>query len=299
MLFVHGSGDMPRDAYGYYESFWRLFASKGWCSVAWDKPGVAGSGGDWRAQSMAERADEVTAAIDFVRRTRLGEEGRIGLIGFSQAGWVMPKVIRQRQDIDFMIVVSGAINWLQQSRYSGRMRMLAEGLSQSQIEAQERDAKRIDDLIRSDASYATYLGQAGAEPMSAALWRFAKRNWDNDASADLHAIDVPVLALFGTHDAYVDPTANAAAYQRALARSAAPFFSVRIFDNADHGLMQADEIKPTHKGMDAWMLLLRIWLEGDDVFAPGVLECVAGWMERLAAKDRAEHAMVTEEKENQ
>lgn len=61
VVFVHGSGNTPRDAYGYYESIWRLFARKGWCSLSWDKPGVGGSGGDWRSQSMEDRA---AASID-------------------------------------------------------------------------------------------------------------------------------------------------------------------------------------------------------------------------------------------
>lgn len=68
MVFVHGSGGMPRDAYGYYESFWRLFARKGWCSLSWDKPGVGGSEGDWRLQSMKDRAADIASTIDSFAR---------------------------------------------------------------------------------------------------------------------------------------------------------------------------------------------------------------------------------------
>lgn len=249
-VFVHGSGDMPRDAYGYYESFWRLFADKGWCSLSWDKPGIGGSEGDWRSQSMEDRAAEVSAAIDFLRQDVGLEDGLVGLIGFSQAGWVMPKVVNRRDDVAFMISVSGAVNWMEQSRYSGRKRMQAEGMSEQEIALAERDADRINVLIQSNASYETYLdhigGASDAEAMSAAFWGFAKRNWRADVWADLRKIDVPMLALFGSHDAYVDPITSAHAYRTELAQSEAPFFVVRIFDHADHGMMVTDNVKPTH-----------------------------------------------------
>lgn len=58
--------------------------------------------------------------------------------------------------------------------------------------------------------------------MSEAFWGFVKRNWRTDVRAHLRAVDVPVLAPFGSHDAYVDPIASARAYRRELTRSAPP-----------------------------------------------------------------------------
>ena len=42
-------------------------------------------------------------------------------------------------------------------------------------------------------------------------------------------------------------------------------------------------------GTDAWLMLLRIWLGGDEVFAPGVLECLADWMDRAVEKVEWSH----------
>ncbi|QEQ96674.1 alpha/beta hydrolase family protein [Neptunomonas concharum] len=289
MVFVHGSGNTPRDAYGYYESIWRLFARKGWCSLSWDKPGVGGSGGDWRSQSMEDRATETSSAIEFLRNTAGFESVKIGLIGFSQAGWVMPKVANQREDIAFMISVSGAVNWMEQSRYSGRKRMEAEGMSEQEIKAEERAAASIDALLQNDAPYQTYLAHiaedSNTEPMSEAFWGFAKRNQYVDVRADLRAINVPVLALFGSHDAYVEPVSSAATYRAELNRSAAPFFEVRIFDRADHGLMKTNDIKPAHQGIEAWFKLLSIWFGGDDIFAEGFLDSMAAWLDRFADQE--------------
>jgi pimeloyl-ACP methyl ester carboxylesterase len=285
VIFVHGSGDMPRDAYGYYEPLWHLFAEKGWCSLSWDKPGVGDSEGDWRLQSMEDRASEVAAAIDFLRTQMDNGKGQIGLIGFSQAGWVLPKVANQRDDVAFLISVSGAVNWMAQSRYSGRQRMTAEGLSGHEIEAAEEAADAVNALIQSDAPYTAYLGHIAGDvdvkPMSDAFWGFVKRNWSADVRTDLQALHVPMLALFGSHDAYVDPESSADAYRQLLGLSAAPFFEVRLFNHADHGLMKTDQIKPAHQGAAAWLTLLKIWFLGSDIFADGVLASLANWLDKF------------------
>ncbi|MCF8467843.1 MAG: hypothetical protein K9G33_10615, partial [Sneathiella sp.] len=87
-----------------------------------------------------------------------------------------------------------------------------------------RAAAGINALIQSDASYDTYLdhivggSRPDPGPMSEAFWGPVKRNWRTDVRAHLRAVDVPVLAPFGSHDAYVDPIASARAYRRELTR---------------------------------------------------------------------------------
>ena len=46
-------------------------------------------------------------------------------------------------------------------------------------------------------------------------------------------------------------------------------------------MMVTDDIKPAHQGPDAWLMLLRIWFGGDDIFADGVLESLSEWIDRL------------------
>jgi len=184
-----------------------------------------------------------------------------------------------------LISVSGAVNWMAQSRYSGRQRMMAESLSGLEIEAAEDAAGAVNALIQSDAPYTDYLshiaGEVDVKPMSEAFWGFAKRNWRADVRTDLQALDVPMLALFGSHDAYVDPESSAAAYRQLLGLSAVPFFEVRLFDHADHSLMKADQIKPAHQGVAAWLMLLKIWFLGGDIFADGVLASLANWLDKF------------------
>ena len=127
VVFVHGDGAMPYDAYGYYRPLWQALAEKGIASFSWNKAGVNTSTGKWQNQSMDDRADEVIAAIEMLKYHKDIIFNKIGVIGYSQAGWVLPLVAKKSNYPDFMVIVSGAINWMEQSEYSTKIRLTKEG----------------------------------------------------------------------------------------------------------------------------------------------------------------------------
>jgi uncharacterized protein len=49
VAFVDGSGPAERDG---WDAEAEVLATAGFASLAWDKPGCGGSGGDWRDQSL-------------------------------------------------------------------------------------------------------------------------------------------------------------------------------------------------------------------------------------------------------
>lgn len=50
-------------------------------------------------------------------------------------------------------------------------------------------------------------------------------------------------------------------------------------------MMVTDDVKPAHQGLDAWFMLLRIWFGGDGIFAEGVLESLAEWIDRFVGRE--------------
>ncbi|OOF13968.1 hypothetical protein BZG84_15010 [Salinivibrio sp. PR932] len=281
VVFVHGSGDVPTDAFGYYLPLWRVLAANGWCALSWDKPGLGESSGDWRSQSMQDRADEVAAAIRYLRQTLGLKDGKLGLMGFSQAGWVIPKVAHQVENIDFLISVGGAVNWMAQSEYSGHQRRLAAGYSESAIAEEQAAEATVDALIQSGASYQQYLNHVKQDekaPMSEAFWQFVQRNWASDVTADLIDLDVPTLALFGARDAYVDSDKTASTYHQLLANAPLPFYHVHVFEKADHSLLRTDNIANAHSERHRWLTLARVWWQGEAAFADGVMPCLTSWL---------------------
>jgi hypothetical protein len=157
VIFVHGDGELERDAYGYYKHIWNELAEKGIASMSWDKKGIWQSTGKWLNQSMEDRANEVIAAIDFIQADTRFNFSSIGLIGFSQPGWVMPKVATLSDYPDFIISVSGAINWKRQSNYLTRTRMKLEGATEEAIEAEVRQNEIDFNLFNATSTYPDYV----------------------------------------------------------------------------------------------------------------------------------------------
>ena len=87
VAFVDGSGPAERDG---WDDEAEVLAGAGFASLAWDKPGCGGSGGDWRDQSLQDRAGEALAAVACLAAQEGVDPGRVALLGASQGGWVGP-----------------------------------------------------------------------------------------------------------------------------------------------------------------------------------------------------------------
>ncbi|BAL88302.1 putative X-Pro dipeptidyl-peptidase [Actinoplanes missouriensis 431] len=220
VVMIHGDGPVEATHDGLYRPWFEAAADAGFATLAWSKPGVGASTGDWLRQSMDDRAAEASAAIDWARRQPGVPSGPLVLWGASQAGWVLPKVAATRDDVSAVIAVSPAVNWLRQGRYN----LLAE-LDHDGADADERAraiaaSDRTRQLLAEDAGYDTYRSNTlDTEPMDAARWDFVRRNYRSDATADLRAMSakpVTVLLMLGEHDRNVDIAETEATYQRIL-----------------------------------------------------------------------------------
>jgi hypothetical protein len=105
IILVHGSGAEDRE---YMLPFARFLIRHGVTVLGYDKRGVGGSTGDWNTASFDDLASDVVAALEYLKRRNDIERSHIGLLGVSQAGWVMPLAAVRARDIDFLISVSGA-----------------------------------------------------------------------------------------------------------------------------------------------------------------------------------------------
>ena len=207
VVFVHGDGpaDASRDA--FYRPIWESFAEAGYASLSWNKPGVGGAPGNWLNQSMADRAAETSAAIDWARTRADIDPHRVGIWGISQGGWVAPEVAVRKPDLQFMILVGPAINWMRQGEYNLRAELRARNAPQSELAAALVRRERKNQLLRNGATYHEYrMAGIDASPMSADRWGFVARNYRADVSATLPRLAVPVLLELGEGDRNVDVT---------------------------------------------------------------------------------------------
>ena len=263
VVFVHGDGPVDATSDGFYRPIWEDLARAGYASLSWSKPGVGGSTGDWLDQSLADRAVEVGAAMDWAARQPGVDPARIGLWGASQGGWVVPRIAAQRDDVAFAILVSPAVNWLRQGRFD-----LLASLDHDGATADERaEAVAVSDdtqrLLDEGADYERYRAETiDPEPMTAARWGFVARNYTADATADLRAMAerrVPTLLVLADGDLNVDADETERVYRELLGAD----LEVRRFAGARHSLARTAVEDHALVGLVTGVLAPR------QVFVPG------------------------------
>lgn len=275
VALVHGDGPEDRTAHGGYAPLVNVLVDHGIAVASWDKPGVGASSGNWLNQTMEDRANEVHAALDALADI-LGEAPR-GAIGFSQAGWVVPKL--SAEDTDFILLVGPAVSWERQGRFYTRRRLERAGEPKATIDqALARSVARNERLFGTNAKFDEAMAPDG---MDRARWGFIRRNRTADATRDLAALDVPVLALWGQNDLNVDATADAAIYRHILS-ARHPANRMEVIPEATHGLLKAGIYN--FQLASQWPLWAQasFLVEGRFAYAPGALDAITGFIEQAA-----------------
>lgn len=273
MVIVHGDGPQDRLSSGGYAPFINAMLDAGVAVASWDKPGVGVSSGNWLDQSMTDRAVETRAALELLQQ-RFADLP-VGALGFSQAGWVLPKL--GSGDADFLVLVGPAISWQQQGAYYTRVRLERSdpSIGPTEIEAILADQRRRDAILfRPGATFAELDVPGG---MSEDRWSFVQRNHLVDASADLQRLSLPLFALWGADDLNVDAQLDAALYQAALATSDVET-RLQIVPHATHGLLKADRYNYQLTSQWPWHAEMRFLWEGRNAYVPGTLEMIADWI---------------------
>jgi uncharacterized protein len=245
VAFVDGSGPAER---GDWDDEAEALAAAGFASLAWDKPGCGGSGGDWRDQSLHDRAAEALAAVACLA----GQEGvdprRIALLGGSQGGWVGPLAASRSRAVAAVISLSGpGVSPYEQEAYRVEHMLRDAGAGEDQVAEAlaffHRRAARLrrgddleevlaEQLSHRDAPWYPVLGDDGVVEHLAFLGRI----YDYDPAPVLARVTCPLLAIWGARDVYVPVAASAEAFAAALGRAGNGSFRLEVIPDADHGL---------------------------------------------------------------
>ncbi len=123
LVIVHGSGkEVLRTEMA------TLFAKNGIAVLIYDKRGVGKSGGTYVGPEVGTNnidsanlhllATDASAAANTLLANLPAKHGPVGLLGFSQAGWVIPLAVQKNPKLNFMVLFSGpVINTLEQLRF--------------------------------------------------------------------------------------------------------------------------------------------------------------------------------------
>jgi hypothetical protein len=285
IILVHASGAEDRD---YLLPFARFLIRHGVAIFGYDKRGVGGSTGDWKTASFDDLAGDVVAAFDYLRTRSDIDRSQIGLLGLSQAGWVMPLAAIRAKDIAFLISVSGAgvspaettIDQTQNEMTAGGMPSQGVqqivGLMKLQYEF-ARTGKGWDQYVAARAKIAERMGSppdtfpgTPDDP----YWQFIRRLYFYDPAPTLRQLKLPVLALFGELDNNIIAEKNRSAWETALKAGNNRDYTLRIVPKADHLLLEAKV------GSNAEMASLQR-------FAPAYYTTVQEWLAKRLRGFRA------------
>ncbi|UTV29555.1 alpha/beta hydrolase family protein [Photobacterium atrarenae] len=272
VLFVHGDGAMPADANGYYPLIWQTLRRHGIAVVSWDKPGVGDSKGNWLAQTMAERQQEVLAVAKWVQETHGITPQRTGLVGFSQAGWVVPALAAREDQFGFAIGIGFAANWIEQGRYYTQEKYTEKGFSPAQIAAKLREYDQEIAFFQTEPTYSEYVSRAGEDAMTPERFTFVMNNFRSDAGADYRAIRIPTLLLWGEDDLNVDARHEYQGWQR----QPHPKVTTALLTHANHGLLDSTVFPQQQFGI--WQWLKMAWLQ-EAALAESFLPTLMGWLQ--------------------
>ncbi len=248
MVYVSGSGPETRRIPRYVADY---FAYHGVGVLVTDKRGTGGSTGTWNGLAHDTWATDVEAQLDFLHGQPGVDGARLGLIGNSEGGFVVPIVAARRPDVRFVVcrvcsalpgptvLIDFFTGNLKRQGYSDDEVALATGLlARMQRYALERTG--YDSLVAhaervsGRAWYRQFVPNRLA-PRDAPFWDVYQRMLDVDPRVPYARLRIPVLVVLGERDDRILIEKHRPAFE-SLARGGVPL-TLWVIPEASHGLM--------------------------------------------------------------
>ena len=277
IILVHGSGAENRE---YMLPWARFLIRRGMAVLAYDKRGVGGSTGDWNTASFDDLAGDVVAAFEYLKTRRDIDRGNIGLLGISQAGWIMPLAAVRAKDIAFLISVSGAgVPVAETTIDQTKNELSARGTPPQLVEEivglltlqyqYARTGQGWDEYVATRAKVSAKMGGSAPTTIPGTrddpYWQFIRLIYFYDPGPTLRQLKVPVLAIFGELDNNIMAEKNKAAWEAALKAADNSDYTLRILPKANHGQFEARvgsnaEGPSLQRFVPAYFTTIQTWL---------------------------------------
>jgi dienelactone hydrolase len=206
---VHGSGPMPRENQLVFALY---LASRGIATLVYDKRGIGWSGGTYGGDSASQEtidvlARDAEAAARLLAAQPEVDRARVGLVGVSQAGWIMPLAATREAAVRFLVPLVGPT------------------VTQGESDAWGHGIGMGADTVRTFADVEAEVRAAGPSGVDPLPW--------------IRALAIPALWVWGGNDRHV-PTALCVARLAPLAADTARDLDYVVLPRANHGLVDSE-----------------------------------------------------------
>jgi alpha-beta hydrolase superfamily lysophospholipase len=297
VILISGSGQQDRNSEIYgHKSFWVIadyLTRNGIAVLRVDDRGMGQSKGELFYATSKNFADDVSAAVNYLKSRKEINTKKIGLIGHSEGGVIAPMVaVSQPKDIAFMVLmatsgVPGDEVILEQSRLIGKK----SGMTDDQITKAMMLNKSIYDILKkpidvnekrnqiyvilNDSFNSSTNDFKPSETEQATLINeqigILTSEWymffiNHDPRTTLKNVKCPILILNGDKDLQVPATINVQAIKNTLEQSGNKNVTTKIFPNMNHLFQEC-----TTCAIEEYSAL-------EQTIAPKVLEEIQKWI---------------------
>ena len=277
VVLVHGSGPQTRYMVQLYAE---TLCSWGFAALAYDKRGAGESTGDTWDVSYEVLADDVAAAVSVLRHHARIDPYKVGLLGGSQAGWIMPLAALRSEHVAFIVMLAGpAVSIAEQNVHNVLYNLRANGLSESDIQDAVAHVRLFNRVLCTGEDWRLFqrsLEKGRSAPWSDYAWAIDKpptkeeaesirREVERDPLRVLQQVRCPVLAIFGGSDNVVPPQENVQPMREAFLASSKSNYVIEVVPEATHTFLEsatgADHLFPkvTHIDLRHFEMIQR-WL---------------------------------------
>ena len=273
-IWCHGSGPATR---GNVSMFARNFIKSGYALLSWDKPGLGKSSGIFYQQSLTTRAQEVLAAVAMLRIRSDIDADRISFCGASQAGYVLPRVIKAFPRAEKLVLI-GPGSWSfgeervyqKQSLSMPKICALVGITDRNEIDEVAGLYKKVECASDADfyevsmqfnqevkgKAYCQKIRRIFAPPPETPLElsdskRMCQELFNFNAVQEYAGIPCPTLIMFGENDECVDPKVGIRNIQNGFKKSGNSKLTVKVYPGAGHGLNGAGD-RPA-QDLEEWL----------------------------------------------
>jgi len=250
--------------------------------LRYDKRGVGQSTGDYAKATTADFADDAEAAAAYLRSRAEIDARRVGLIGHSEGGEIVPMVAAKDPAVAFIVMMAGpGVDGAAILEEQAQLIAKATGMEDAKVAQSAAFQRTLIDIVRQEpdpaaatprletavSQFATVhaLPAASLEPQAAAIntpwFRFF---FNYDPAPTLAKVRCPVLALNGSLDLQVPPDQNLPPIRKALAGN--PDAEVDELPGLNHLFQDAKTGAPGEYG------------QIEETLSPAAMDLITDWI---------------------
>ena len=298
VILIAGSGPNDRDETIFaHKPFWVLadhLTRQGIAVLRYDKRGVGESEGEYFIATTKDFADDVEAAISYLKTRQDIDTMNIGLIGHSEGGIIAPMVASRNSDVKFVVLMAGL-------GVTGTELVLAQHQHEfDKLSLTDGNKDKLNDnLIDLYSNVQNWTEYAGNDEERQQLKKDLQALWDNlalktqgetqketfikqttakiispwfryflkiDPTEFIQNLSIPVFAINGVNDRQVEYQSNLYGIEKALMRGNNKHYLIKSYPNLNHLFQESTTGEINEYG------------EIEQTISPSVLSDIEDWI---------------------